>query len=68
MYRGKIRKLLVVHTAESNQYRVFCESELLGLMRAEEGEGLLIWKTDYNMLKPIVSKIGAYIEACEQYQ
>lgn len=68
-YRGKIRNLLVVYSAESDEYRVFLESQLLGMMRyVEDGAGQFVWKTDYNMLKPIVSKIGAYIEACEQYQ
>lgn len=65
-YRGKSRKLLILFSAESREYRVFCESQFLGLIKSDLGinDGIS-WKTDYNILKPIVGKIGSYIESCE---
>lgn len=68
-YRGKWRKLLIVYSAGSDEYRVFQESQLLGLIRyVNEEADFCGWKTEYNVLKPIVAKIGAHIERCVQQQ
>ena len=65
-YRGKTRELLILFSAGSQDYRVFSEGQLLGIMTASTPlDETKIWKTDYNALKPIASKIGAYIISCE---
>jgi len=64
-YRGKIRKLLILVPREGSDYRVFHDSDFLGSIKpVDTGSGGILWKTEYNMLKPIALKIGAYIESC----
>jgi hypothetical protein len=68
LHKGKPRTLLILKVAETEEYRVFCESVLLGILRAErgsDGSGIL-WKTEYNILKPIAGKIGLSIAAASQ--
>jgi hypothetical protein len=63
-YKGKPRKLLIFPPNEGNDYRVFFEANFLGsITPALTEDGMLIWKTEYNILKPIAGKIGQYIEA-----
>lgn len=65
-YRGKTRELLILFSVSSQDYRVFNEGQLLGIMTSSIlHDSARIWKTDYNALKPIVSKIGAYLVSCE---
>ena len=65
-YRGKRRELLILFSANSRDYRVFAEGQLLGIMTSSTPpDTVRTWKTDYNALKPIVSKIGNYIVSCE---
>lgn len=65
IYKGKPRKLLILIPHEGLDFRVFCEADFLGSIRCEQDGDASIWKTDYNILKPIVSKIGAHIERCK---
>lgn len=62
-YQGKPRKLLILIAADGTEYRVFCDSSFLGILKPVAGaDGLsTTWKTDYNILKPIAAKIGAAI-------
>lgn len=63
IYKGQPRKLLILMPQEGTDYRVFCESNFLGSVRLITGDnGIAVWKTDYNILKPIALKIGQSIE------
>lgn len=66
VYKGKPRKLLILMPQNGQDYRVFCESEFLGSIKAvqEDPAVAVLWKTDYNILKPISSKLGKHIEHC----
>jgi len=49
---------------EGEAYRVFCDASFLGTITPVMNEDkVLIWKTAYNILKPIAAKIGAHIES-----
>ena len=63
IYKGKPRKLLILKPQEGTDYRVFCESSFIGLISNEQEGEISIWKTEYNLLKPVVKKIGLYIES-----
>ena len=61
-YRGQVRKLLILGTAGGQEYRVFHETAFMGVLKMEEEDGApTAWKTEYNLLKPIAAKIGAFI-------
>lgn len=61
-YRGKLRKLLILVPQEGADYRVFHNADFLGSIKPlETGNGCVIWKTEYNILKPIAAKIGEFI-------
>ena len=64
-YRGQPRKLLILKPGEGTDYRVFEDANFLGSIRpVAKGESAVVWKTEYNVLKPIVKKIGDYVESC----
>jgi hypothetical protein len=64
LYRGKIRKLLILTPHEGTDYRVFHDADFLGSIRpVKTGSDGMTWKTEYNILKPIVIKMGEYIES-----
>jgi len=66
-YKGKPRKLLILLSPGGQDYRVFCDANFLGSITAVQHEDdTIIWKSDYNILKPVVSKIGAYVESFHQ--
>ncbi|MET1055236.1 MAG: hypothetical protein ABWY16_08000 [Pedobacter sp.] len=61
-YKGKARKLLIFPPNEGQDYRVFCQGSFLGSIRpVTGGDEAVIWKTEYNILKPIAGKIGEFI-------
>lgn len=60
-YKRKLRKLLILRSADGADYRVFCESAFLGTIKSETQENQTRWKTEYNILKPIAAKIGESI-------
>ncbi|CAM4345715.1 hypothetical protein SAMN06265348_112130 [Pedobacter westerhofensis] len=65
-YKGKPRKLLVLLLNEGQEYRVFWDADFLGSIKpVRDEDGLLIWRTEYNILKPIAGKIGAYISGSQ---
>ncbi|MBB5636302.1 hypothetical protein HDF26_003241 [Pedobacter cryoconitis] len=61
-YRGQKRKLLILSVEDGSGYRVFLEAKFIGLITPVVNEETLSWQTDYNILKPIVKKIGEWIE------
>ncbi|MBB6500595.1 hypothetical protein [Pedobacter cryoconitis] len=61
-YRGQKRKLLILSVADSSGYRVFCETKFIGSINPVSNETGLVWKTEYDVLKPIARKIGEWIE------
>jgi len=67
-YKGQPRKLLILTQQSRVEYRVFCESNFLGSIQVVTENDVVSWKSDYNMLKPIVSKIRSHIETVEQKQ
>jgi hypothetical protein len=63
-YKGKARTLLIFSPNEGDSYRVFCEASFLGsITPVWVDDNVKIWKTEYNILKPIVRQMGAYIES-----
>jgi|GEM_PF-2589483 len=63
-YKGKTRKLLILMTPNGQDYRVFCDSNFMGsITTVQNAAEKTIWKSEYNILKPIVSKIGEHIES-----
>jgi len=63
-YRGQARKLLILSADDGIAYRVFCDANFYGSITSKLREdGGKVWKTDFNILKPIVSKIGLFIES-----
>ena len=63
-YRGRTRKLLILSADDGIAYRVFCDANFYGSITSQLREdGGKVWKTDFNILKPIVSKIGLFIES-----
>jgi len=67
LYKGKPRKLLILMPQDGQHYRVFCEANFMGVITAERNAAdVVIWRSDYNILKPIVSKIGAHIESFDK--
>lgn len=61
-YRGQVRKLLILAAADGLEYRVFYETAFMGIIKKVEEDGRATsWKTEYNFLKPIATKIGAFI-------
>jgi len=63
-YRGQARKLLILSADDGIAYRVFCDANFYGSITSQLREdGGKVWKTDFNILKPIVSKIGLFIES-----
>jgi len=63
IYKGKPRKLLILRPQEGTEYRVFCEASFLGTIISVTTEGGSVWRSEYNLLKPVVKKIGDYIES-----
>lgn len=63
-YKGKPRELLILSPAEGTEYRVFCEGAFLGSVKQLQVGTKTDWKTEYNILKPVAAKIGAYISSC----
>ena len=63
VYKGKPRKLLILKPQEGADYRVFCEASFLGTITLLIEDSSSTWKSEYNLLKPIVKKIGEYIES-----
>lgn len=61
-YRGQKRKFLILSGEENNIYRVFSEARFIGSISHESHNEKVIWKTEYNILKPIATKIGEWIE------
>lgn len=61
-YRGQKRKLLILSVADGSGYRVFLDAKFIGLISAVINGEVVIWQTEYNLLKPIVKKIGEWIE------
>lgn len=61
-YRGQKRKLLIISGEDDTSYRVFLDAKFIGAISPEISDELIIWKTEYNILKPIVNKIGNWIE------
>jgi hypothetical protein len=65
-YKGKLRTLLIIASTEGNDYRIFCDGSFLGSISAAKSQDeAIIWHTDYNILKPVVKNIGAYIDSHE---
>jgi len=63
-YRGQTRKLLILSAGDGVAYRVFCGADFYGSITLQvAASGERIWKTDFNILKPIASKIGLFIES-----
>jgi hypothetical protein len=63
IFKGKPRKLLILKPTEGTTYRVFCEASFLGTITPGAVEASSLWTTEYNLLKPIVKKIGEHIES-----
>jgi hypothetical protein len=63
IFKGRPRKLLILKPAEGTIYRVFCEASFLGSIMPDPDESPGLWKTEYNLLKPIVKKIGQHIDS-----
>jgi uncharacterized protein YukJ len=61
-YRGQKRNLLIISGKDDTSYRVFLDARFIGSISHEITDELVIWKTDYNILKPIANKIGKWIE------
>ncbi|MET4142996.1 hypothetical protein [Pedobacter sp. UYP1] len=61
-YRGQKRNLLIISGEDDTSYRVFLDARFIGSISHEITDELVIWKTDYNILKPIANKIGKWIE------
>lgn len=62
-YRGKLRKLVIFPPNEGQEYRVFCETNFIGSITPVSGDNnTLIWKTAYDILKPLARKLGVMIE------
>ncbi|KIO75723.1 hypothetical protein TH53_19070 [Pedobacter lusitanus] len=61
-YRGQKRKLLILSGEDGSGYRVFLQAKFIGLICPEVNKDIVIWRTDYDILKPIVRKIGEWIE------
>ncbi|AMQ00197.1 hypothetical protein AY601_3329 [Pedobacter cryoconitis] len=61
-YRGQKRKFLILSGEENTIYRVFSEARFIGSISHEIDNEKVIWKTEYNILKPIATKIGEWIE------
>lgn len=61
-YRGQKRNLLILSGEDDTSYRVFLDAKFIGSICHEINNELVIWKTEYNILKPIVTKIGKWIE------
>ena len=61
-YRGQKRKFLILSGEENNIYRVFSEARFIGSISHKFHNEKVIWKTEYNILKPIATKIGEWIE------
>jgi len=63
-YRGQTRKLLILSGDDKISYRVFCDANFFGSIIPEDtAAGQKVWKTDFNILKPIAAKIGLFIES-----
>jgi len=62
IYKGKPRKLVILNPLGGTTYRVFCEASFVGTITVTENEGSFEWQSDYNLLKPVVKKIGHFIE------
>lgn len=66
-YKGQPRTLLILKQADGQDYRVFNGAQFLGAIQAlRNDETGTVWKTEYNILKPIANKIGAFIEAADK--
>lgn len=65
IYKGKPRKLLILIPPDGLDFRVFCESDFLGSLQFVQDGDAIVWKSAYNILKPIAAKIGAHIESCK---
>jgi hypothetical protein len=66
-FKGKPRQLLILTVTEGEEYRVFCDSNFLGILKqtlTDDGSES-IWLTEYNILKPIAAKIGGFIISCQ---
>ncbi|MBB5647724.1 hypothetical protein [Pedobacter cryoconitis] len=61
-YRGQKRKLLILSGEEDTSYRVFSDAKFIGSISHEINNEKVVWKTEYNILKPIATKIGEWIE------
>lgn len=61
-YRGQKRKLLILSGEEDTGYRVFLDAKFIGSISYEINNEKVVWKTEYNILKPIATKIGEWIE------
>jgi len=61
-YRGQKRNLLIISGEDDTSYRVFLDAKFIGAISHEISDELVIWKTEYNILKPIANKIGKWIE------
>lgn len=61
-YRGQKRKLLILSGEEDTSYRVFSDAKFIGSISFVINNEKVSWKTEYNILKPIASKIGEWIE------
>jgi len=66
IYKGKPRKLLILKPQEGTDYRVFCEASFLGTITMVTEDSSSTWKSEYNLLKPVVKKIGDYIQSQSQ--
>ncbi len=60
-HRGQKRQLLILSVDDGTGYRVFCEAKFIGSISPVLRENVVIWQTDYNVLKPIARKIGEWI-------
>lgn len=61
-YRGQKRNLLIISREDDTSYSVFLDARFIGSISHEMSNELVIWKTEYNILKPIADKIGKWIE------
>lgn len=63
IFKGKARELLIIGKEDSNEYRIFCDGSLLGiLLKDTENQPEPKWTTVYNILKPIAARIGQFID------
>lgn len=61
-FRGQPRKLLILVAAEGMEYRVFNGADFMGSIRLTGEERSAVWKSEYNQLKPLVSKIVSFMQ------